>query len=76
METNVILSRATYKQIKSFDREQMQDFLTGIYEKGAQEAGASLDIEQLRVDIGNIKGIGESRLNEIMEVVQRAMKND
>lgn len=76
METNVILSRATYKQIKSFDREQMQDFLTGIYEKGAQEAGASLDIEQLRVDIGKIKGIGESRLNEIMEVVQRAMKND
>ncbi len=61
---------ATYKRIKTFDREKMQDFLTGIYEKGAREAGASLDTEQLRVNIGNIKGIGERHLNEIMEVNQ------
>ena len=30
-----------------------------------------IDIEKLRSDIGGIKGIGEARLNEIMEVISK-----
>ncbi len=65
------LSRETYKQIKGFNREQMQRFVGQIY-KNAEESpnGTSLDLEELRGRIGEIKGIGESRLNEIMEVIK------
>ena len=65
------LSRETYKQIKGFTREQMQRFVGQIY-KNAEESpnGTSLDLDELRGRIGEIKGIGESRLNEIMEVIK------
>lgn len=65
------LSRETYKQIKGFNREQMQRFVGQIY-KNAEESpnGTSLDLDELRSRIGEIKGIGESRLNEIMEVIK------
>ena len=65
------LSRETYKQIKGFNREQMQQFVRQIY-KNAEESsnGTSLDLDELRGRIGEIKGIGESRLNEIMEVIK------
>lgn len=65
------LSRETYKQIKGFNREQMQRFVWQIY-KNAEESsnGTSLDLDELRGRIGEIKGIGESRLNEIMEVIK------
>lgn len=65
------LSRETYKQIKGFNREQMQRFVGQIY-KNAEESpnGTSLDLDELRGRISEIKGIGESRLNEIMEVIK------
>lgn len=65
------LSREIYKQIKGFNREQMQRFVGQIY-KNAEESpnGTSLDLDELRGRIGEIKGIGESRLNEIMEVIK------
>ena len=64
------LTRETYKQIKSFNREQMQRFVGQIYKNAEESAdGAAIDIDELRSRIGGIKGIGESRLNEIMEVI-------
>ena len=64
------LSRETYKQIKSFNREQMQQFVGQIY-KNAEEnyTESAIDIDELRDRIGEIKGIGENRLNEIMAVI-------
>lgn len=64
------LSRETYKQIKSFNREQMQQFVGQIY-KNAEESctESAIDIDELRSRIGEIKGIGENRLNEIMTVI-------
>lgn len=69
-ETIYSLSRETYKKIKSFNREQMQQFITEIY-KDAEESNteSSIDLDELRSRIGEIKGIGESRLNEIMSVI-------
>lgn len=64
------LTRDTYKQIKGFNREQMQRFVGQIYKNAEESAGgAAIDIDELRSRIGGIKGIGESRLNEIMEVI-------
>ena len=53
----------------------MSDFLERIYAMGAEDNG--VDIELLRKRIGQVKDIGEARLNEIMSIIEEsAMKND
>lgn len=71
-----VLSRALYKEIKSMNRDRLQDVLTNIYLDGAKSAGSSsVDLDVLRTEIGKIKGVGESRLNEIMAVIEKALDN-
>lgn len=73
-EQNVyILTRETYKRLKSFNRAQMQEFISEVY-RGAEENAASVvddvDFEELRSRIGEVKGVGEARLNDIMDVIK------
>lgn len=67
-----ILDRALYKRIKSMNKSDMQDFLKKIYSQGFDEAlnGTAPNLEKIRERIGNIKGIGETRLNEIMTIIE------
>ena len=75
MEDIITLSRETYKKIKGFNRNQMQSFLQDIYKSAADDTATSnavsLDMEKLRKEIGEIKGIGENRLTEIMAVIEK-----
>ena len=64
---NFELSRETYRQIKSFDRQQMEQFIREIRKDAI---ATSVDFEALRTKIGEIKGIGASRLDEIMDVIE------
>ncbi len=74
-DNKYVISRDTYKRIKNMNREQLQMFATDIYLDGMKKAeSASLDLDKLRKEIGAIKGIGESRLNEIMDVIQQNIK--
>ncbi|MBR6983463.1 MAG: hypothetical protein IKH75_08030 [Ruminococcus sp.] len=66
------ISREMYKKIKGMNREQLQVFATTIYLDGVKSVETTtIDIDRLREDIGAIKGIGESRLNEIMAVIEK-----
>lgn len=71
MANETLLDRATYKKIKSFDRVQMDNFIKDIYKSAAEETSAAVDMDMLRKEIGAIKGVGESRLNEIMNVIEK-----
>ena len=75
-----ILKRDTYKKIKGFDRKQMEQFLADIYANAAEEVAennaVSLDMDKLRKEIGEINGVGESRLNEIMAIIEQHLKKD
>ena len=67
--TEKMLDRATYKKIKGMTREEMQSFLTNYYNNVMQDASeATLDIDELRKEIGGIKGVGEKRLDEMMVI--------
>ena len=67
-----MLDRATYKKIKSMTREEMQNFLTNYYNNVMEDANApTLDLDELRKEIGSIKGVGEKRLDEIMAVIEK-----
>ena len=61
------ISRETYKKIKAMNREQMNDFLTGIYQEGVNDS--QIDLDELREVIGSVSGIGEVRLNQIMDAI-------
>lgn len=67
-----MLDRATYKKIKGMTREEMQNFLTNYYNNVMEDANApTLDLGELREEIGSIKGVGEKRLDEIMAVIEK-----
>ena len=61
------ISRDTYKKVKAMNREQMNDFLTGIYQEGVNDS--QIDLDELRKVIGSVSGIGEVRLNQIMDAI-------
>ena len=51
-------------------REEMQDFLTRYADNLLGDNG-TFDLISLRNDIGQIKGIGEKRLDEIMSIIEK-----
>jgi len=70
----MILDRGLYKKIKSMDRATMNSFIQDVYQQGADSTDAkAIDYDALKADLSQIKGIGESRLAEIMEVIDRHM---
>ena len=70
-DTIVDLSRSMYKELKSMNREQMQQVLANIYEQGVKSVKqGAVDVHNLRTEIGKIKGIGEKSLDEIMNVLE------
>ncbi|MBR1383694.1 MAG: hypothetical protein IJ555_07790 [Ruminococcus sp.] len=65
------LTRTLYKEFKSMNRDKMQEVLTNIYLQGVQSVETtSVDLDKLRDEIGKINGIGEKRLDEIMDVIE------
>ena len=85
-ENEELVNRALYKQIKSMNRAGMETFVMetfvrNVFAQGyqrAEEETHPIDYDSLRADLSKIKGIGESRLNEIMTVIDKhiAINND
>lgn len=75
MPKDNILNRELYRKIKSMDRDTMERTLNTIYDMGAKEALANavidLDMDKLRLELGTVSGIGEKRIEQIMEIIKR-----
>ncbi len=70
-----MLDRDTYKKIKGMTGEEMQNFLTNYYNNVIENAEApSLDLVELRKEIGSIKGVGEKRLDDIMSIIEKYLR--
>lgn len=79
-ETEELVNRALYKQIKSMNRAEMETFVRNVFAQGyqrAEEETHPIDYDSLQRS-EQVKGIGESRLNEIMTVIDKhiAINND
>ena len=83
------INRVMYKDIKKYDREQMNDFLQEIYESGARSGyekglqGASKGLSEEEAEelvrkttqeIAGVKGVGLTRLLEIKKILQKHLK--
>ena len=73
-----LFTRDLYRSIKSMNRETMEKTINNIYDMGAKDALENavidLDIGKIRTEIGAVSGIGEKRLEQIMEIIQRNIK--
>ncbi len=77
MKEDFVLDRSLYKTIKNMNKDKMSGLLNDIYYMGVKDASAdSVNMDTLREKIGSIKGIGESRLNEIMDVIGREINGE
>ena len=71
-------TRDQYKAAKKYDREQFDDFCTSVYRSGYKDGESSVpgaDIEDVMKAIQTVKGIGEKRLVQIREAVEKVFKN-
>ena len=62
------LNRKQYQQIRKMDHNQMEQYISSVYEQGVsagQQASGSFDVAVAIEAIGNIKGIGEVKLKQI-----------
>ena len=76
MSNKYNLDRETYRAIKKMDRVQLEKILTDVYVSSKEDAESGyIDLSELKSAIGQIKGIGENRLNEIMDVIQNFVDN-
>lgn len=67
---NNMIDRDTYRTIKKMSREELQAFLIR-YADSLRENAPTLDLRELEKDIKGVKGIGEKRAEEIMQIIER-----
>ena len=80
-ENEPLVDRALYRHIKSMNRSEIETFVRNVFDQGYQRAESethSIDYDSLKADLSKIRGIGESRLEEIMTVIDKhiAKTND
>lgn len=67
-----VIDRETYRKIKKMSREELQAFLMRYSENLLEDNGGKVvDMSSLHSEIGQIKGFGEKRLDEIMIVIEK-----
>ena len=65
-----IIDRDTYRAIKKMSREELHAFLIR-YAEGLKEDSPTLDLRELEKDIKGVKGIGEKRAEQIMQIIEK-----
>ncbi|ADU24237.1 hypothetical protein [Ruminococcus albus] len=75
-EKEQLIDRTLYKRIKAMNRTEMEQFVQNVYAQGYGAAESqSIDYDSLKADIATIKGIGESRLQQIIAVIDKHIAN-
>lgn len=69
-EKEELMLRDDYRRIKNMSREQMSNFLFNFAVDSAHKS-MEMDIEAMKKEIGQIKGIGPVKLEEIMTIIEK-----
>lgn len=67
------ITREVYKSVKKFDRQQFQNFCRDLYGYGFQDGRESVpgvDLEAIMAAIGETKGIGAKKLEDIRASIE------
>lgn len=76
LEFTNLISRDLYKQMKSMNRREFTDFLFDLYKRiyDEREEQSEPNYEKIRNEILKISGIGNTKADKIMEVIENCMK--
>ncbi len=66
-----VIDRDTYRKIKKMSREELQNFLVRYAHGLTESAGKTVDLREVETDLRQIKGIGDKRIEEIMNVIEK-----
>lgn len=59
-----MINRTKYKDIKRYDHQQMEDFLTDVYKNGyvdGKESVTGVELQDVEAALKDVKGIGPDR---------------
>lgn len=76
-EKRTILNRKQYKNIKKYDREQMESYLVNLYTEGYEDGRndvAGVDVSAIKEIVMGVKGVGEKRADEIVRKIEERIK--
>lgn len=65
-----MINRTKYKDIKRYDHQQMEDFLTDVYKNGyvdGKESVTGVELQDVEAALKDVKGIGPVAWHRIQE---------
>lgn len=76
MSKEFFVDRDLYRTIKNMDRNGLSALIRKIYIMGQEDAiknfeSNKIDLEQIRAEISEIKGIGEIRSKQIIDIISK-----
>lgn len=77
IQKNVTINRKEYEKIKKYDRTQMDTFIQSVYKSGFEDGKSSvpgIDIAEIKKTLLSVKGLGEKRVEAILEALERSLK--
>lgn len=66
-----IIDRDTYRSIKKMSREEMNAFLLRYADNLSKDDSHTIDLGALEQEITSVKGIGEKRAEDIMQIIEK-----
>lgn len=73
-ERRYLVNRNTYKAIKKYDHQQMDDFLTRVYMDGYEDGRNSVpgvDMKDVLAALGEVKGIGPATVQKVTQAIEK-----
>lgn len=77
IQKDIVINRKQYQNIKKMDHNQMNLYLQEIYKNGYAEGVKSvpgIDITEIKKALLSVKGLGEKRVEAILEALERSLK--
>lgn len=76
MSEDILIDRNLYRKIKNMNKSELNQFIHNVYNTGKKDALSEIEvteinIEKIRTEISEINGIGETRLNKIMDIISK-----
>lgn len=77
IQKDIVINRKQYQNIKKMDHNQMNLYIQSIYKSGYAEGVKSvpgIDITEIKKALLSVKGLGEKRVEAILEALERSLK--
>ena len=83
IQKDIVINRKEYQAIKKKDHNQMNLYLQEIYKNGymdgfkaGTESVPGIDITEIKKALLSVKGLGEKRVEAILEALEKEMKSE